>query len=51
MSVSDACRHIGIGRTKLYQLISSNSLDVVKIGRRTLILTASIERLINAGGQ
>jgi len=46
LSVSSAVQCIGIGRTKLYQLINDGELDVVKIGRRTLITTASIERML-----
>mgnify|MGYP001221039153 CR=1 FL=1 len=31
--VNDAARMIGIGRTKLYELISSGELETVKIGK------------------
>lgn len=46
LTISSAAGAIGIGRTKLYELINSGELDVVKIGRRTLVTTASIERLL-----
>jgi excisionase family DNA binding protein len=46
LSVGDAARAIGIGKTKLRELINSGALPVVKIGRRTLIKTASIEALL-----
>jgi hypothetical protein len=36
----------GIGRSKLYELISAGDLDVVKIGASTLITMASLRRLI-----
>lgn len=36
----------GIGRSKLYELISAGELDVVKIGASTLITMASLRRLI-----
>jgi excisionase family DNA binding protein len=39
---------IGIGRTKLYELIGRGDLQTVKIGRRTLVKSTSIEALINA---
>lgn len=42
MSVNDACRLIGIKRTKMYQLISSGSIQIAKVGKRTLVLTSSI---------
>ncbi len=44
--VNDAARMIGIGRTKLYELISSGELETVKIGKATRITTASLHRLI-----
>ncbi len=37
---------LSIGNTKLYELIKSGDLTVVKIGRKTLITVASIEALI-----
>ncbi|AKM11024.1 helix-turn-helix domain-containing protein [Croceicoccus naphthovorans] len=44
--VNDAARMIGIGRTKLYELISSGELETVKIGKATRITTASLQELI-----
>lgn len=44
--VNDAARMIGIGRTKLYELISSGELETVKIGKSTRIMTASLHRLV-----
>lgn len=46
MSVGDACRTIGIGRTKLYELIAEGRLLTIKIGRRTLIPTRSVQALV-----
>lgn len=48
MSVKSACDFLGIGKTSLYQLIGAGSLDVVKLGRRTLIKTDSLVRLISS---
>jgi excisionase family DNA binding protein len=47
ISVPEAMRLLGVGRTKLYELINSHHLRVVKIGRRTLISVASIHALIS----
>lgn len=47
-SINDAARAIGIGRTKLYQLIGEGKLDIIKIGRRTLVTTASIKALVTS---
>ena len=44
--VNDAARMIGIGRTKLYELISSGELETVKIGKATRVTTASLHRLV-----
>ncbi len=38
----------GLGRTKLYELIGEGRLEIVKVGRRTLIKTASLRRLLEA---
>jgi excisionase family DNA binding protein len=48
VTVDGAKKAIGIGTTKLYELINSGQLETVKIGRRTLIKTDSIRALIAA---
>lgn len=51
-SVKDAARTLGIGRTKLYELLADNELSSIRIGTRRLIHVESIERLVgqNLGG-
>ncbi|MEZ5330444.1 MAG: helix-turn-helix domain-containing protein [Verrucomicrobiales bacterium] len=44
--INDAARMIGVGRTKLYELISSGELETVKIGKATRVTTASLHNLI-----
>jgi ribosome-binding protein aMBF1 (putative translation factor) len=44
--ISTAIRITGIGRSKLYELIGSGQVDVVKIGSSTLIPVASLHRLL-----
>lgn len=44
--INDAARMIGVGRTKLYELISSGELEAVKIGKATRITTASLNELV-----
>lgn len=46
VTVADACAALGIGRTKLYELIGAGQLETFKIGKRTLIKTASIRALV-----
>ena len=45
-SVNDAARALSLGRTSIYALIKEGRLEAVKLGRRTLIKTASIRALI-----
>lgn len=55
LSVGEAVRTFGIGRTKLYELIRRGDIEAVKLGSRTLIRAASarafIESLPRLGGQ
>ena len=44
--VDEASRMIGIGMTKLYELIKAGDLETVKIGRATLVTMGSLRRLI-----
>jgi len=48
ISIDDAAAVLGIGRTKLYELIAAGNLEAVKLGRRTLVKTASIRALVNS---
>lgn len=42
-----AIRMTGIGRSKLYELIQSGDIEIVKIGSATLIPVESLRQLIN----
>lgn len=44
-----AMRLIGIGRSKLYELIKAGDLQTVKIGAATLVTMASLRRLVERG--
>jgi excisionase family DNA binding protein len=44
--INDAARMIGVGRTKLYELISSGELETVKIGKATRVTTASLHAMV-----
>jgi excisionase family DNA binding protein len=46
MRVSDACRFLGIGRSTLYVLIARGEVEIVKLGRSTLVVTESLRQLI-----
>ena len=48
MSVNNAARYLGVGRTTLYRMINAGDLPTRKIGRRTLLLRADLDRLLAA---
>ncbi len=48
-SISETCRAIGVARSTIYTLIAAGRLETIKIGRRTLVKSASIERLACEG--
>lgn len=47
ITVAGARKALGIGTTKLYELISEGQLRTIKLGRRTLIRTDSIRALVD----
>ena len=46
LSVSDAIRRLGVGRTTFYRLLSENKIEAVKIYGRTLVVAESIDRFV-----
>lgn len=46
-SVEEAIVLIGLGKTKVYQLISSGELEAVKCGRRTLVTAQAVQKWIS----
>lgn len=44
--VADAAGLLGVGKTKIYELISAREIEIIKLGRATLIISASIEAFI-----
>jgi hypothetical protein len=47
VTVKAACHISGLGKTKLFELIGSGRLDTVAVGKRRLVIYASIERLLD----
>jgi len=45
--VREACRLTGIGRSKLYELMSAGEIETVKVGTITLIPTAALQRFLD----
>jgi excisionase family DNA binding protein len=54
-SVTDAARLLGLGRSKLYELLSAGEVRTVKVGRRRLVpadaLAEYVARLTADGGE
>ena len=45
--VKVAARMMGIGRTKLYELIGNGEVEAIKVGKATLVTTASLNAMID----
>lgn len=45
-SIKDASRVSSLSRSRLYQLITEQKLEIRKVGRRTLIPAESLRRLV-----
>jgi len=46
ISIKEAAKALGLGRTTIYAMIADGRLEAFKIGRRTLVRMESILRLI-----
>jgi len=47
VSVGEALRLVGIGRTRFYELVASGQVTTVKLGRRRLVHMASLKLLVS----
>ena len=46
LDVNAAARALSIGRTLMWELVRSKQLQTIRIGKRVLIPTASLERFV-----
>jgi excisionase family DNA binding protein len=46
LSVAEACAIAGIGRTKIYEAISSGALKARKFGKRRIILRSDLQAFL-----
>ncbi len=46
VSTAEAARRIGVGKTKFFELLKEEHIKAVRIGRRTLIPTAELDRFV-----
>jgi hypothetical protein len=47
-TIPEACSATGIGRSKLYEEITAGRVVTRKVGKRTLVLVQSLEKMIGA---
>ena len=46
LSVEDAARLLGVGRTTLFALIADGRIQTVRLGRRRLVVRSGLERFV-----
>lgn len=51
MTIKGACEYSGLSKSTLYNNVNANKLEMRKVGKRTLITTASLDKLLGVGGQ
>lgn len=44
--IAEACRLIGIGRPKFYEMIAAREIEVIKVGAITLVSMAELKRFL-----
>ena len=45
-TIAEACDAVGLGRTKLYELIGYGGIETISIGRRRLVRVPSLLKLL-----
>lgn len=50
ISINETVKVLGLGRTTIYAMIGDGRLETFKLGRRTLVKTVSIRRLVESQG-
>jgi hypothetical protein len=48
--VKIACQLVGVGNTSMWALIKAGKVRTVSVGRRRLVIYASLEALLSNGG-
>lgn len=51
ISIKETTKVLGVGRTTVYAFISAGRLHTLKLGRRTLVSTASIRQLAETAAE
>jgi excisionase family DNA binding protein len=47
ISISDAARSLSIGRTKLYEILKTNEMRTIRVGRRRLVLASDVDAFVD----
>jgi excisionase family DNA binding protein len=47
--IGELCAATGLGRTKIYALIAAQQLDIVRVGRCTIVTAESVQSLLKSG--
>jgi excisionase family DNA binding protein len=48
LSINETAKVLGLGRTSIYAMIGDGRLETFKLGRRTLVKTSSVRRIVDA---
>jgi excisionase family DNA binding protein len=51
VSIKSACQILGVGATTMWQLIRTGSVETIRVGRRRLVILASLENLVESAGE
>jgi excisionase family DNA binding protein len=46
VSINDAAKALGLGRTSIYAMIADGRLEAFKMGRRRLVKAEAVRRLV-----
>lgn len=46
--VETAMQTLGLGRTKFYELVGEGEIEIIKVGRSTLVVFESLKRFVSS---
>jgi excisionase family DNA binding protein len=46
LSVEEAARRLGVGRNQAYEAVRAGSIPAIRVGKRWLVLSAGLNRLL-----
>ena len=48
VDIREACRLIGCGRSKFYQIVNENGIAIIKLGRRSLVPVSALRAFVES---